>query len=311
MATSACFQQHPLRVLLSAACLVFLVNNADRCAGDACRPACGSHCCKAGPKTLFSWNCECPEDGDEGESAQDAIVTDRPDFTEASSTVGYRRLQIESGYSYTFEEEPGSQFISHSFPEVLFRVGMLADWFELRIVWNYLDETQTGVGSRMTFDGAEDMQIGAKIALTEQCGCLPEMAIIPQMLVPTGADSFSSDKVLPGLNWVYSWELSDCVSLGGSTQGNRVKGDTGESFTEFAQSVTLGVSLTERLGAYGEWFAFFPHSAVDPDERPRHFFDGGFTFLITNDFQFDVFAGVGLNDAAEDYFVGSGFSVRF
>ena len=38
--------------------------------------------------------------------------------------------------------------------------------------------------------------------------------------------------------------------------------------------------------------------------------DGGFTFLVNNNFQLDVRAGVGLNEAADDYFVGTGFAVR-
>ena len=34
-------------------------------------------------------------------------------------------------------------------------------------------------------------------------------------------------------------------------------------------------------------------------------------YLCTDDIQFDIRAGKGLNHAAEDYFVGAGLSVRF
>ena len=54
------------------------------------------------------------------------------------------------------------------------------------------------------------------------------MAIIPQALVPTGDDAFTSGQFLPGLNWVYSWELTDHVAVAGSTQGNRARDDSGE-----------------------------------------------------------------------------------
>ena len=39
--------------------------------------------------------------------------------------------------------------------------------------------------------------------------------------------------------------------------------------------------------------------------------DGGFTLLLNNDVQWDVRAGVGLNDNADDYFAGMGLSLRF
>ena len=72
---------------------------------------------------------------------------------------------------------------------------------------------------------------------------------------------------------------------------------------------TVAYSLTETLGAYTEWFALIPSGA--DTALPQHFFNGGFTILLSDDIQFDVRGGVGLNDAAEDYFVGTGLSIRF
>ena len=43
----------------------------------------------------------------------------------------------------------------------------------------------------------------------------------------------------------------------------------------------------------------------------RYFADGGFTYLVTNNFQLDIRVGVGLNKHADDYFTGAGFAVRY
>lgn len=67
--------------------------------------------------------------------------------------------------------------------------------------------------------------------------------------------------------------------------------------------------MSDNLGAYTEWFALIPSGA--DTTKTQHFFNGGFTYLINNDVQFDIRAGVGLNDAADDYFVGTGLSFRF
>lgn len=274
-----------------------------------------------GPKTLFSWNGCCESDDDEGDEEggfegfdieeEDPIVTDRPDFTEASSTVGAGRVQIEMGYTFIEDDDGTTRTTSHAAPQVLFRIGLFRDWFELRIFQNALDERNAIIGLSDGDSGLEDLQIGAKIALTEQCGCLPEMAIIPQMFVPTGDNAFTAGEALPGLNWVYSWELTDHIGIAGSTQGNRVIDDSDHAYVEFAQSAAIGYGLTDRLGAYTEWYALFPHSAIDPSAKPQHVFNGGFTYLITNDMQFDIEAGLGLNDAADDYFVATGLSVRY
>lgn len=267
------------------------------------RPCWYGPCLCVPRKTLFQWSYGTSFGG--GPDLEEPIVTDRPDFTEASSTVGRRVLQLETGYTHGFDNDGVDQSIGHSFPEALFRIGMLADWFEARFAWNYAAQRVNGA----TNDGADDLYVGAKIGLTPQEGILPEMALVPQMTVPTGASQFTADQVLPGANWLYGWDISEHLSTAGSTQVNRSIDETGTEYHEWAQSWTIGYGLTDRVGAYTEWFAFFPHDAATA--KPEHYFDGGFTVLINNDVQWDIRAGVGLNDAAEDYFLGTGLSIRF
>lgn len=252
---------------------------------------------------LFTWRCQ--DCDDLRLNLCDPLVTDRPDFTEASSTVGRGVTQVEIGYTFFSDEVAGVRTDSHSYPEVLIRQGMFRDWFELRVGYNAgtVDDQVTRTS------GSEDLYLGAKIGLTPQHGIFPEMAIIPQVTLSTGSDAFTSGENLFGVNWVYSWELNDCFSLAGSTQFNRaVDGTTANTYTQWAQSVALGVSLTEQLGAYTEWYAFFPDNAdTDPVE---HYLNGGFAYLINNNVQWDIRAGVGLNDDAQDYFVGTGLAIR-
>lgn len=264
--------------------------------------------CHEPRKTLFRWKDGANSGGPPG--PDEPLVTDRPDFTEASVTVGRGVAQLEFGYTYVFDDDGDESFKAHSVGEPLLRLGMLAEWLELRLAWTYLEETTSAPGERQLLIGSSDLLLGLKIALTPQEGILPEMALIPQILLPTGTSELSANEVLPGLNWLYSWQLSERLSFGGSTQGNGVLDDaTGKGYLEIAQSLTTGLSFTERLGMYAEWFAFFPHNANTA--RPRHFFNSGLTFLLSNDVQFDIRAGLGLNDAADDFFSGTGLSIRF
>jgi len=258
--------------------------------------------------TLMQWGYG--DGGDGGPNLNEPLVTDRPDFTEASSTVGRGVMQLESGYTYVYDSDSTGSFKAHSFPEALLRVGVLADWLELRVAWNYAEETTTQFGGgRDLATGSEDLYLGVKLGLTGQEGILPEMAILPQMTVPTGSGDFTADEVLPGLNWLYGWDVNDWLATGGSTQANRALDDVSdEPYLEIAQSWTINYSLAEWLGAYTEWFVIGTDGA--DTNHTEHYADGGFTFLATDNLQFDIRAGVGLNDAADDYFVGSGFAIR-
>lgn len=262
---------------------------------------------QTGRKTLMQWSYGTSFEG--GADLSEPLVTDRPDFTESSTTVGYGVVQLEAGYTYTEDTDAGSRFRSHTYPEALFRIGALAEWCELRIGWGWADELEVDGGVFDPASGSQDLYLGTKLALTPQEHILPETAVIFQMTVPTGSDDITDGEVLPGINYIYSWEVSECCSTGGQTQFNRALDDeTGQPYIEFSQSWTVGQSLTDKIGCYSEWFMFAPDGA--DTVHNEHYFDGGFTYLVNNNLQLDVRAGLGLNDEADDYFVGTGFSIR-
>ena len=219
-------------------------------------------------------------------------------------------VQLESGYTFTYDDNGHTKTKEHSYPEALFRIGMLAEWFELRLGWNYGESAETVFGDQDTnLEGADDLYLGVKLGLTPQSGCLPETGVILQGTVPTGAAAFTAGEVLVGVNYVYGWDVNDFFSVGGGTQANRALDPNGEDFyVEFAQSITTGYSWTEELGSYAEWYMFAPAGAETAQNQ--QYFNAGFTYLITNNIQWDIRAGVGLNTAADDFFTGSGFSIR-
>jgi hypothetical protein len=258
--------------------------------------------------TLLQWGSGPRVDG--GPDLSEPLVTDRPDFTEASVTVGMGVVQIESGYTFTYNDDGDGVTQEHSYPESLFRIGMFADWFELRLGWNYGDSAETVFGGTdSSLAGAEDLYIGSKLALTPQSGCLPETGLIIQGTVPSGSSAFTAHEVLPGVNFLYGWDVNDFFSVGGSTQANRAIDDNGEDFyVEFAQSLTTGYGWTDELGSYAEWYMFAPAGAETAQNQ--QYFNTGVTYLISDNIQWDIRAGVGLNEAADDFFTGSGLSIR-
>ncbi len=281
----------------------------DRVSCDSCRPSdlCNQNeWSKRGSiGTLLRWSAN-PTSGKIAQPNEGPLVSDRPDFTEASSVVGLGVLQIESGYTYTFDNDGTTRSIGHTYPETLVRYGVIANWLEFRFGTSYSEERV----NQTRFAGAEDLYLGFKFGLTAQEGWRPEMALVPQMTVPSGGRDPTAGEVLAGLNWLYGWDLNDKISTAGSTQFNKARDDdTARHYTEWAQSWTIGYSLAERLGGYTEYFGLYPNGA--DSVRTQHYFNGGITYSFTDDIQWDIRAGKGLNSASDDYFLGTGLVLRF
>ncbi len=249
----------------------------------------------------------------------DTVVTDRPDFTEASSTVGTGIAQLETGYTFVYDDEAGERLEGHSAPETLLRLG-LTDHVELRLFWNYLWETTSGAAGTSSRDGATDFSIGTKLDMWKQVCFVPEMAVVVAMTVPTGGRGFTSQDVQAGVNWLYSWELAGGFSLGGSTGYTTASElievpapivgtiEVPDDHNLFNQSIALGIPLTDVLGMYIEYFGLFTDGRVS--DTPANFANGGFTLLTSPDVQLDWRAGVGLNSSADDFFTGAGITIR-
>src|SRR5262245_49874038 len=199
---------------------------------------------KKPPKTLLEWAIG-PEEKKKDDDEPDRIVTDRPDFTEASSTVGLGRVQLEAGYTYTRDRTVGSRRITQTLPEALLRVGAFADWFELRLGQNFTHSQAAFGPPTEHLAGLDDLYVGTKLGLAEQKGHLPEMALILQATLPTGARGISAERLLPGFNLLYGWDVvENLIDAGGSLQANRAIDAEGHPYVELAQSVTAGYWFT-------------------------------------------------------------------
>ncbi len=239
------------------------------------------------------------------------LITDRPDQTEASSTVPAGYVQIETGWIFSRDDEEGVRQQAHELPGTLVRIG-LVDWLELRAGWRGYRREEVRVGSlRADRDGVGDAELGTKIHLRHENGALPEVAFLVAGSLPVGSEGFSADRVDPSFRFNLSHTLSERFALGynlGMFWESKV-GETGKRTTlsNYLYTLALGVGLTEQLGPLVEVFGDISASATGD---PAHSFDGGFTYLLRNNLQLDVAAGVGLTKEAPDWFVGVGVSVR-
>lgn len=244
-------------------------------------------------------------------AAQDPeLITDRPDQTESTATVPRGWVQIETGVGFAEEDSEGLETEVFAGPGTLVRIG-LAERLELRLGWvGYIDHQVSFQGSSVNASGVGDADIGAKLQLREESGRVPEMAILVGTTVPSGDDEFTSDRFDPSFRLAFAHTLSERVSLGyniGAAWSSTTEGGDTTTLSNGFYTIAAGYSLSEQWGAFVELFGDVALSASGP---PAHSFDGGTTWLIRPNLQLDFFGGFGLSDAADDWFVGVGVSLR-
>lgn len=239
----------------------------------------------------------------------DRIISDQPHIAESAAVVSKGTIQLEVDFLYTREASGGADVDNLNYPNFLLRWGMLCDWFELRLAWSYNDEDvfDPAIGAFQN-SGADDLGIGSKIALTEQHGILPQLAIFPQMRVPTGGNQFSGDEVLPGMIIAYGWEIKEGLGLEVNTSFDRVQGDLDEFYTEILQVVNVGWDVRENIMLFSEVIGIWSSGSLAA--KPQYLYQGGMQYYPNDDLTFYLHAGAGLNEAADNFFAGIGFAVR-
>ncbi len=238
-----------------------------------------------------------------------SIVTDRPDQTEASSTVGKGVLQIETGFSFMTEGYaiPGGlitpttegRLQQVALPNTLWRLGV-SKRFELRLVTQpelqktYVDDVETN-----KVFGVADLQVGFKVNILEKKEGRSEIGFLSHLVVPTGTEGISGGEYGVINKLAVTHSLSENHNLAWNIGYDYLGTGNGDLF----YSLSWAISLTEKVGVYLEPYGF----VTDLDILVFNA-DAGFTYLINNNLQFDYSFGLGITEDMNYHAVG--LSVR-
>lgn len=244
------------------------------------------------------------------------IETDRPDFTESPNVVPKGALQVETGFilendlasSSTSMLETKSQNITLN--TTLLRFG-LTENIELRLNTS-VDRSQTQVSNPMggvsgplsdtVFKGLSTSFIGFKTNLYKNdkmsIGFLGHL-YIPELASGDFAKSIDQ-KVAPEFLIPLTYDITDKFGIA-VQYGLTWDGFTPNPTTSY--TLALGYGITDALSFYVEPYGFLTNNG---DEL--HLLNGGFTYLVNDNFQLDLTGGIGLNEAAPDNFLNCGAS---
>ena len=240
----------------------------------------------------------------DGEDSVGPISTDRPGQATSTDIVPLGTLQAEGGAQY--QPSTDNRTPDVSIPQLVLRWAPLT-WLELRLGSNFSFFTDriTGSGAATTID----LTVATKMQLIEQRGAVPTVGTLVELDTPIASTGEATNDFDPSLTLLAAWDLTSAwsvdanVAFAGPSRGvNDV-----ERVFQLNPIVSLSWSPTEPLGLFAEWY-----SLVKGDDEPtQQSADGGVTWVVTDDFQVDIAAGLGLNGAAPDFYVGAGFAWRW
>lgn len=242
--------------------------------------------------------------------ADDAIVTDRPDFVESSVTVGKGHFQLETSIAGEHNANGTMREDTLNTPTLL-RFGFAPNW-EVRLEtdgYTRLHTRDSSLPSDETHYGMADMSVGVKWHTLDGEGLRPSIGWLLHADLPSGADSLRGHAVRPSLRASFEWELPAQSSLGimpGIVYDSR---DDGHRYTAGILGVTVGHSWTDRLRSFVEVAARQIASPANGGNQVTY--DIGASYLITPTMQVDAAAFIGANHQTPDIGWTVGLSVKF
>jgi hypothetical protein len=225
-----------------------------------------------------------------------SIVTDRPDFTESTTVVSFRKIQIESGCEYA----AFTSLKELSFPNTLVRIG-LGRQLEARLGFSGWTKDKMDSHSSTYLN---DMALEAKYHITGKEAKVP-LAIVLVSTLPTGDKQVRVEAPEFGLKFAGAKDLSANMSLS-SNLGAISVDVNGKRKWHYLSSLSMGINISDRLGSFVEMYAEFP-----PEQTWQPALDCGLTYLLHRNAQIDFYIGKGLYDGTANVIIGSGFSFRF
>lgn len=230
------------------------------------------------------------------------IVTDRPDQTEAPVLVPRGGLQVETGFVLEKDRENDVDITNFTYNTTLIKYGV-NEFFELRLITEFLGENaKVAENPTSKVQGFSPLALGVKIKLSDEKGFWPQAAFIGHINMRTGSSEYLPSYTAADFRFTFAHTLSEKFAL---SYNLGAEWDGEEPQAAFLYTLSLGYTITDRMGAFIESYAFFPEEG-DADHRV----DCGITYKFSPVVQWDISAGLGVNRTAPDSFISTGLSFR-
>lgn len=238
-------------------------------------------------------------------AAADPLQPNRPGQADPPTVLAPGEFQVEGGFNFERKTDGLPNVDTFYLPAIELRFGV-SEGIEVQLSADgFVQEWREGERNR---NGGSDVGLDARIRLAGQAGWRPALAIDFGVSLPTGSGFNTSDGYDPKFEFLYAWDIGERWNLTGNFDfASESQGEEDSSrHSLFRPQFALGLGLNDRVAVFVEYYG-----VIEEDASNQHSVDAGATYLLSEDVQLDFSAGVGLNDAAPDYFVAAGIAWRF
>ena len=207
----------------------------------------------------------------------------RPSKTESATVLDKGVIQLESAYEIEITGNSDEREKEILFPGALLKYGL--GWgIELSIANQY----ETYKDKLILVNGFTDIDIGAKIKLLKGNDKKSEIALISHLFLPTGSDGISNQR-FGNESLILVWhELSEQIGIEYNIGYSHFEIDS--EIGNFVYSFVSDYEINDNFGlfieTYGELIEF---------EELEASFDLGLAYQLTDDLEFELAAGTGIN----------------
>ncbi|GAA4280081.1 transporter [Gaetbulibacter aestuarii] len=233
------------------------------------------------------------------EDPKEPLITDRPDATESPSTVPVGYLQVETGSFYTKNNTNSIKSEQFTYNTSLLRLGLLNN-VELRLGWDFVENKFENTNAVLS--GFNPLLLGTKLAIAKENNGWPEVGFVGHVYLPfLAGNDYKPETTGVDFRFSFAHTLNEKSSL--SYNLGMAWGDDSPE-ASYIYTLSYGRSLTNALGFYAELYGNLPENSAS-----NHYWDLGFTYLLSDNVQLDATVGSGITDG-QDLLLSGGVSFR-
>lgn len=246
-------------------------------------------------------------------TAQNSLITDRPDQTESPNAVAIGVIQIESGFQFQrsdLSKTKSEEQIAH--PSNLIRYG-IANRLELRLVTEYMSNTVYDKKSnekKIQNTGMENIEFGFKYQFSQDQSrtILGFMAHL-DIPIKNKKTNYQQYGLVSRLNISHQLSEKQCVgaNIGYNNFSYIVNGSEvfSKNVGDLTYTLVYGQAISNRVGVYIETFGEYINFKTWEQNV-----DLGMTYLINDNLQLDYSFGLGINQVMNYHSLGVSFRLN-
>ena len=228
------------------------------------------------------------------------IRSGRPGQSIGPFTVGQSVFQVQSGVDFNNIDDSNGTEVNTVLSNTVLRYGFAERW-EVSGVMNWQNDDISSNSQDFSQSGISNTQLGFRYLLVQGNGSKPSIGIQYRMLLKAQGEAYKRQNLGSNITLATSSSLFGVLGLI-TNWGATWDGNDGPVTGSYA--INIGFDIAGNLSGFIE-----NYGSLRDGDLASHF-DFGLAYLISNDFQLDLYSGWQGREDVKDFFVSFGVSWR-